>query len=321
MSKELYKVHRPKRLEDVVGQAAAVKTLRAMKEIPHALLFKGPSGTGKTTMARIVADELLGCKTDGNTGDYTEVNCALVESPIDAVRKIEQDMEYAPLGGNRARVWVLDEVQSLSRAGFAQQSMLKLLEDTPDHVYLILCTTDDKKLLPTIRTRCSEVVCKAIVDKDMMQLLRTVCGREKAKVSDDVLAKVVTAAGGSARSALVQLEKVVAFADGDDQMDAVSAVGVERSAFELVKVLMPFKGTPRWADVAAVLKEIEAEDPEGLRHMVMASARSTLLRPQANEAQRAMAYKVIDSLRDPLFDRNSGNALLAARCYEIIKGT
>src|SRR6266480_3545550 len=140
---EFYRKYRPKTLKGIVGQEGAISSLQKLIDkgtIPHALLFTGPSGSGKTTIARIVKDH-LGC----GDADYQEVDCAVVESPIEAVRAIHRASHLSPMSGS-CRIFFLEEVQSLSKAGFSQQALLKLLEEVPDHVYFILATTDPTKL-------------------------------------------------------------------------------------------------------------------------------------------------------------------------------
>lgn len=313
MSSELYKRHRPKTLSEVVGQPDAVRTLQKFKDVPHAILFTGPSGTGKTTLARIMAEKV------GAVGrfDLQEVNCGTIDEPSKWVRQLEADMTGGAIQA-KARGWILDEVQSLSRARFAQEALLKILEDMPDHVYFFLCTTDPKKILPTIRNRCSEVVCKTISDKEILGLIQKVAKLEKASVGQEVLDKIVECAAGSARKSLVELEKIIGMDDDEERMSAVGTQGLERAAFDLVKALMPWRGAPVWDEVAKVLKDIEEEEPEGLRQMVLASARSTLLNPKTDLRQKAHAAKVIDRLRDQLWDKNSGRAILAAECFAVV---
>lgn len=310
-----YQKHRPAKLDDVVGQATAVKTIRGFgKKIPHAILFQGGSGCGKTTLARIVA-RMLGCPPE-NKFDYAEMNCGVVESAIDMVRDIQHAMTASPMGGDK-RVWVLDEVQALSRAKHAQEALLKILEDGPGHVHFMLCTTDPKKILPTIRNRCTPITCNSIADRDLTTLVKRVAAAESVKLTDDVIEKIVSVAAGSGRAALVALEAVCGIESADDQLAAVDVGRAEKVAFDLVRELMPFNGTPSWAGVAKVLADIREEDPEGIRQMVLASARTTLLKGGKTAPH---AYRVIVSLSEPMYDRASGHALLAAYCYEVING-
>lgn len=312
MSTELYKRYRPTKLDDVVGQAAAVKSLRGFKTTPHTILFHGPSGTGKTTLARIVA-EMVGCSIDRQF-DYIEVNCGVVESAMEMVREIQAGMRGAALTAGGSRVWVLDEVQSLSRARFAQEALLKILEDTPAHVYFFLCTTDPGKILKTIRNRATEIALKPVPAKDLAALLKRVAKAEKDPIDDDLAERLAEAAAGSPRRALVELERVLSF-PADERADQVGAKGAEKGAFDLAKALL-YAGTPQWAEVAAVLKAVEDEDAEGLRQMLLACARTSLLKAKAGTPIAVRCFTLIDCLKTPFYDA-SGRALLASACYEV----
>src|SRR5437773_2031788 len=129
--RELYKKHRPRKFADVVGQPRAVAALESMVaagEVPHSVLFAGPSGTGKTTLARILARE-LGCGKN-----FKEINAAESRG-IDSIREVQSVMGLAPMGG-KCRVWLWDEAHRLTPD--SQSALLKTLEDTPSHVYFML---------------------------------------------------------------------------------------------------------------------------------------------------------------------------------------
>ena len=312
---ELYRRYRPTKLDDVVGQDAAVKTLRGYgRNIPSALLFHGWTGTGKTTMARIVAG-MLGLSTDDQF-NYREVNCALHDSPLGMVQEIDASMRMSPLGA-RYKMYVLDEVQSLSRATFAQQALLKMLEDTPPHVRFALCTTDPKKVLAAVRGRCTPIEVKPIPAKLLAALARRTALAEGVEISDEVAERIAAVADGSAREALVQLQKVIGLKEEREQLAAVGGIeDNEDDRFGIVKALIPWNGRPGdWKSVAALLEEFKDEDPEGIRQMILASARAQLLKNGSK-----LAYRAIICLNEPFYDRASGRALLAAGCFEICNG-
>ena len=132
---ELYKKHRPSYLEDVFGQPEAVKVLGSMIEkddLPHSILFTGPSGVGKTTLARILKEEL-----ECHANDFKEINCADFRG-IDTIRDIRNNMNRQSLMGGPL-IWLIDEAHKLTND--AQTAFLKMLEDTPKHVYFFLATT------------------------------------------------------------------------------------------------------------------------------------------------------------------------------------
>ncbi len=307
LAPELYRKHRPRMFKDIVGQGSAVSTLTAALKsnaLKHAILFSGPSGVGKTTIARILAQKL---KCEKN--DLQEINCALVDGAIETVRSIGQMMRLAPMHGT-CRVYVLDEVQSLSRAGFAQQSLLKLLEDTPSHVYFFLCTTDPSKLIKAILTRCEQIVLKAVGDGSMMDLLTSVCQKEKVTITATVLQRIIEVSEGSPRQALVLLGQIVGLPE-QDQLKCILSNDSKRQAFDIVKALLWEKTS--WPDMAKLLRETEIDDAERFRHLVLANARNELLKGNRNSSWAGLILTVF---RDPWhYEEKTG---LARCCFDVL---
>ena len=164
---ELYKEFRPSVFEDVKGQKRAVSLLENYiqnKDLPHALLFTGDSGTGKTTLARIVGSEISCSKQE-----FIEINCADFRG-IDMVREIRKQMNFAPFYGE-VKVWLIDEFHSAPKA--TQEALLKLLEDPPSYVYFMLATTEPGKVLRTIKTRCTEIPLNLLTGTQICRFLYT----------------------------------------------------------------------------------------------------------------------------------------------------
>ena len=303
---ELYRLHRPQSFKQILGQPEVVATLeRLLKtgKMPHCLLMVGPSGVGKTTIARILKSKL-------NCGDpdYTEVNCAAVESPMDTVRSIQNRMHLAPIAGD-CRIWLYDEIQSLSRTTFAQQALLKMLEDTPSHCYFFLCTTDPSKIIETIRTRCVQVKLRSLSVSEIQQLLAEVTIKEQATVSKQVLQKIAELANGSARQALQSLHKVIGLDSEEEQLNAVQSIDAETKGIDIARALLNPKS--KWPDIARLINQVE-EEPETIRRIILGYASKVLL-GGGNMSSRA--YLILCQFENNWFDSAKSGLVRAA--YEV----
>lgn len=302
---ELYKKHRPRKLEDMFGQDIVVSTLEKMvekKSIPHAIFITGPSGCGKTTLARIIRI-LLHC----SKYDFIE------DAPrkIDDVRLIRRSINQAPLRGT-CRVWLIDECHKLTSD--AQDEFLKMLEDTPSHVYFILTTTDPQKLKKTLKNRCTEFAIKSLKSEDILILLTDICKEEGVEISADVFDKILDNCEGSARKALVYLDAVINLSSKKDMLNAIVTATAETQAFEIVRALL-YSSKTTWKQMAVILKETEGEEPEQIRWLVLACCRTEMLKAGKFTGR---AYVIIDAFRDNFYD--SKMAGLCAACYEVIEG-
>ena len=302
---ELYKKYRPSDFDDILGQDVAVGTLEVAIErdsIPHFILFTGPTGCGKTTLARIVRRKLRCSRHDF-------IECA--PRKVEDVRAIRRMIHQAPMSG-RCRLWLIDECHKLTSD--AQDEFLKMLEDTPSHVYFLFTTTDPQKLKKTIKNRCTHIVVKPLSDGDLSGLLGYVCNEEGKKISTEVADKIIENSDGSARKALVFLDSVIHLSSKEKQLNAIVEVSAEAQAFEIVRALLYNRKTT-WKQMARILKESEGEDAEQIRWLILACCKTELLKAGKFTGR---AYIIVDAFSDNFYD--SKMAGLVAACYEIIEG-
>lgn len=279
----LYRKYRPLTFDSVVGQQHIVSTLEhAITEgrLSHAYLFCGPRGTGKTTMARILAKALLcrnaeaaraegasGCMPDGtceeceliaegNHPDVYELDAAS-RTGVDNVREeIINSVNFAPVRG-KYKIYIIDEVHMLTTAAF--NALLKTLEEPPAHVIFVLCTTDPQKILETILSRCQRFDFHRIGNEDIEHRLSYVCEQEGFDYDDEALAIVARHAKGGMRDALSTLEQLSVFGNGSVHADDARSLLGEVSD----QILGEFARAIAERDIAELYGLIRAQVEEG----------------------------------------------------------
>lgn len=219
----LYLKYRPKNLDelDLVGVGESLKKILSSESIPHAFLFAGPKGTGKTSAARILAKivncmdikDVVPCEkcescvsiSGGSSLDVIEMDAASHRG-IEDIRMLRDAVKLSPVSSKK-KVYIIDEAHMLTTE--ASNALLKTLEEPPEHVVFVLATTNPEKLLDTIKSRTTLVAFKKGGEDELVRALKRVASGEKVKIDDTALKVIATAAGGAFRDAIKIFEQVV----------------------------------------------------------------------------------------------------------------
>ena len=294
-----------------MGQEHIERTLKnaiGADKVSHAYLFTGPRGTGKTTTARLLAKALLCEHGPTPDPDGTCEDCELVaagEHPdvyeLDAasrtgVENVREEIigrvNYAPTRG-RYKVYIIDEVHMLSTAAF--NALLKTLEEPPEHVVFVLCTTDPQKVPETIHSRCQRFDFRRISNEELVSRLGAICEMEGISYDGDALDLIAHRADGGMRDALTSLEQLIAFGDGSvtaelaermlgsvdssDLADIVQAIGTR-------DVATAFRWTSEYMETGADLAQFAQDLAEHMRDMYVLQLAGAETALEVSEAAR-----------------------------------
>lgn len=307
----LYRKYRPTTFSDVVGQEHIERTLKNAIEqdkVSHAYLFCGPRGTGKTTMARILAKALLcekGPTTDpdgtcseceaiaqGTHPDVYELDAAS-RTGVDNVREeIISRVNYAPTRG-AWKVYIIDEAHMLSMQAF--NALLKTLEEPPAHVMFILCTTDPQQVPGTIQSRCQRFDFHRISNEAIVSRLGAICVEEGVDFEGEALDLIAYRAEGGMRNALTSLEQLIAFGDGHVTLEGAQNLLGSLDETDLSEIVLAigrrdaaacFNWVARYVETGADLAQFVRDLAEYIRNMYLLSIAGIEVEIHVNEAVR-----------------------------------
>lgn len=307
----LYRKYRPTTFKDVVDQEHIERTLKNAIEqgkVSHAYLFCGPRGTGKTTMARILTKALL-CEqgptvepdgtcpeceaiAQGTHPDVYELDAAS-RTGVDNVREeIIARVNYAPTRG-AWKVYIIDEVHMLTNAAF--NALLKTLEEPPEHILFILCTTDPQKVPDTIQSRCQRFDFHRISNEAIVSRLGAICVEEGVDFEGEALDLIAYRADGGMRNALTSLEQLIAFGGGHVTLEGAQNLLGSLDETDLSEIVLAigkrdaaacFNWVARYVETGADLAQFVSDLSEYVRNMYLLSMAGIEVEISVNEATR-----------------------------------
>jgi len=280
---------RPKTFDEVIGQEHTIKVLKEMlsrEHKPHSYLLYGPTGCGKTTIARLIAKE-LGCSDH----EFYEMNTANLRG-IDTVRDVIEASQFVPMMG-KVKVFLFDECHMIT--GQAAEALLKFLEDTPKYVYVILATTNPEKLLATVKGRLEKFQIHPLKTKQMLNFILDVSEKKGIQISDKIIERIHEIANGCPREALLLLEKVC---NATNEEEANKSLDTESDAEWIREICGHLLNRMKnWSRIVEILKKHEEEDIDNARRGVLGYMQTVILNLKVDlisERNRLRASEIIE---------------------------
>ncbi len=308
-STDLYRKYRPQTLEHFHGQPAAAHSVSKWfsdpgSPCPQAILITGPSGVGKSTLARIIAHMLEAT----SVFDYQEINIG-EENGIDLIRSLSDKVQYRSHTGKN-RVFFLDET-ALMR-GNAQQALLKILEQLPPKIYIILATTHPQKLETTVRNRCVTLALKLLANDALLTTLNTVLAAEQRTLEPEVVARLIETSAGSGRQLMTTLQRILTSDKATGQLAMLSEVDTPVEGELAKEIAWTYAGwhpAKSWTEFSALLSQLDlkATTPESLRIFILSCCKKALL----DSATPERLARIIHVFRNPYYNAADPAVFLA----------
>ncbi len=286
--------YRPQTLRDVIGQhdvLAALKTLLEGRTIPHSYLFTGPSGVGKTTLARILGKpESLNILPE----NVLEIDAATY-SGIEDMREIKRHVETPSFGSNVKKLLIIDECHTLGAKVW--HSWLKIIEEPPEHLYIAFCTTEANRVPKTIKTRCHLFNLQPVSTKEISGLLQEVAFAEQQKIDGPSIRVIASKADGSVRQALVYLSICTAANNKADVLRILEQV--EELGPVQMQICRAIVANNSFWKVLELIKELEDDNVESVRYLIINYVAKVLLGMKKGNAKAGWMLEILEELSEP----------------------
>ncbi len=290
----LHTNYRPTTFDDVLGHVATIKSLKKVVKDQRAKTFilTGPSGVGKTTIARILANAFAGGKAAATNIEEFD---AASKSGADDVRAVVERTLYRAVGNSPTKTVIVDECHRLSAAAWT--ILLKPIEEPPAHVFWMLCTTDAAKIPKTIITRCLRYDLKPVSEELILELLVKVADAEKLDIGDDILETIAEGCGGSPRQALVYLEECLYCESVGEARQIMREAGQSKQIIDLCRWIVGSKAKA-WVEAVKYVKALEGTDAESAR-IVIVNYLSAVLVGAKSDQQAAQVLGTLECFKTP----------------------